>query len=262
MSISPAVQAIGQIYFEGDVIPHAWYQSPLLKLKNGKANLTAIVLLADVVYWYRPTLIRDEQTGRVVETRQKFHADKLQVSYDAWAERFGLTKRQAQDAFAFLKSKGLVSIELRTVLTGGRRIPNVVFIEPAVNKIKEISQLLGGVTLKRDISPGKTGNASRSKARYRPVKRETYTDTSTRDYPIDSSPALERFLSAAAARVNESSYRQWFQPITRAGIKGDTLYVQTSDPAAPSLIKVNYFDVLEEIQAELSVQHIEFTVSP
>lgn len=52
----------------GNIIPQAWYQT--ITRDNGKPNLTAIIILADIVYWYKPTEIRDEVTGQVVELKR------------------------------------------------------------------------------------------------------------------------------------------------------------------------------------------------
>ncbi len=62
--LNAVVAAIGELHLEGNITPHAWYQAPALQFANGKANLAAITLLADVMYWYRPTILRDEATGR------------------------------------------------------------------------------------------------------------------------------------------------------------------------------------------------------
>jgi hypothetical protein len=56
------VKAIGEINFRGNTIPHYWYNH--LTFKNGKPNLNAIVILSEIVYWYRPTSNKDEKTGQ------------------------------------------------------------------------------------------------------------------------------------------------------------------------------------------------------
>lgn len=143
--------------------------------------------------------MRDEITGAVTEVRQKFRADKLQVSYQAWADRFGLTKRMAQDAFTFLKRKGLVTIEMRTVEIGGVRTPNVVFIEPVYQAIAEITGT-GGITLKHDISPGRTGHISHREGTRLAAGRETYTKNNTKT-SVENTHAQKR----SGARVSEGS---------------------------------------------------------
>nr|WP_232204056.1 hypothetical protein [Atopobium sp. oral taxon 810] len=41
-------------------------------------QLDSALILADIVYWYRVTEVRDEQSGEVVGMRKKFRADMLQ----------------------------------------------------------------------------------------------------------------------------------------------------------------------------------------
>jgi hypothetical protein len=105
-------------------------------------NLTAAVILSDIVYWYRPQEIRNEATGQVVEQRRRFKADKLQKSYQAWADQFGLTKRQVKDAVLFLRKQGLITTEFRQVRTdSGLVLSNVMFVEPVLARIEAITTI-------------------------------------------------------------------------------------------------------------------------
>ena len=130
------VTAVGELPIEGNLIPQSWYHHPRLKHESGKVNLVAITILAEVLYWYRPVVVRDGQGG-VLGTRCKFAADKLHISYSALAEKFGLTKRQVQDAVGFLKDQGLLSIELRDLRTReGLVLRNLVYVEPIVEVLR------------------------------------------------------------------------------------------------------------------------------
>ena len=48
---------------EGNVIDNGWIEN--LRYDNGKPNMNAIMILSEIVYWYKPTLVRDEITGEV-----------------------------------------------------------------------------------------------------------------------------------------------------------------------------------------------------
>jgi DNA-binding Lrp family transcriptional regulator len=135
--ITPTVAAIGQLHFEGNIIPHTWYKA--ITFPNGKADVNAILILAEIVYWYRPTIERDESTGEIVSIRKKFKGDMLQRHYDAFAELLGLTKRQCQDAVARLIEQGLIHRELRTVDTPQGRLANVPFFEPVAEAIQRVT---------------------------------------------------------------------------------------------------------------------------
>lgn len=166
--MSPTVEKIGQMQIDGNITPHNWYQASKLQYEpkregeKGRPNLVAITLLADILYWYRPVILRDEISGREIGRRQKFAADKLQKNYEKWGAGFGLTKRQVEDAMAFLKIAGLVTVETRSVVTEYGRFPNCAFIEPVVEAVHAITF----------PSPDKTGDTSRPNGRYVPLKGE------------------------------------------------------------------------------------------
>ncbi|MEK5125210.1 DnaD domain-containing protein [Bacillus sp. FSL R9-9492] len=132
------VLQIGQMNFRGNVIDHGWFKT--ITLDNGKPNVVAISILGEVVYWYKPTEVRDEHSNNV-RYKQKFKADTLQKSYQQFADSFGFTKRQVKDACDYLKDRGLVRIEFRTVFANGTRCNNVMFIEPVPEEIQKISIL-------------------------------------------------------------------------------------------------------------------------
>ena len=124
---------------DGNVTPRAWYASPSLQHANGKPNLVAITLLADILFWYRPFEVRIEGAGTGTEYRQKFAADKLRMHYKSWGDGFGFTQRQVEDAMAFLREKGLVTVETRAVATAVGIIPNCAFIEPVFDKLRLVT---------------------------------------------------------------------------------------------------------------------------
>lgn len=133
------VEQIGKINFEGNIIPANWYKH--ITFSSGKPNLNAIIILAEIVYWYRPTIIRDQATGEIKGYKTKFNADKLQRSYQSFADQFGISKRQAQDAIKLLRDLGLITLEFRTITmpTSGLKLTNVMFIEPVPERIEEIT---------------------------------------------------------------------------------------------------------------------------
>lgn len=133
------VDAVGQLHLEGNTIPHTWYKN--LTLPNGKPDLNSIIILAEIIYWHRPTYVKDEATGQLVTVKKKFHADLLQRSYDSFAEQFNLSKKQVKEAFDRLEKIGVVKREFRQVGTGASTLYNVLFIHLDVG-------LLGGITFK------------------------------------------------------------------------------------------------------------------
>ncbi|PGC57665.1 primosomal replication protein N [Bacillus toyonensis] len=135
------VLQIGQINFRGNVIDHGWFKT--LTLENGKPNIVAITILGEFVYWYKPTEVRCEESSQV-KYKQKFKADMLQKSYQQLADSFGFTKRQVKEACDFLKERGLIKIEFRTIVVNGTRCNNVMYVEPIPEIIQKISVMYWG----------------------------------------------------------------------------------------------------------------------
>jgi DNA-binding transcriptional ArsR family regulator len=135
--MTSVVHEIGKLNLEGNTIPSSWFEH--ITLKSGKADMNAIVLLSEVVFFYSPIEGRDEATGKPV-FRRRFALDKWQASYQGLADKFGLTKRQVASALKRLKDAGLITIELRTITTdAGIKVPNVTFIEPVPEAIEAIT---------------------------------------------------------------------------------------------------------------------------
>ena len=135
---TPAVDAIGELHLTGNIVPQTWYKA--ITTPAGKPNLAAITILADIAYWYRPTVRRDEATGEISEVRKKFAGDKLQRTYESYVEQFGLSKHLVQEAIKALVRQGLVTREFRTLTTEtGLVLTNVMYLEPVAEKMAAIS---------------------------------------------------------------------------------------------------------------------------
>lgn len=121
-----SVSKLIDIKITGNVIPLEWFNH--IKRKKGKPHTTAIMLLADIVYWYRPIEKRDEETGKLLDYRKKFAADKLQRSYKAFADLYGYTKNQVREALSHLEKMELVDLEYRHPVINGQKFGNVLYI--------------------------------------------------------------------------------------------------------------------------------------
>ncbi|UYL94207.1 DNA replication initiation protein [Geobacillus phage vB_GthS_PT9.1] len=173
----PIVDEIGKINFEGTVIPHNWFNA--IKFNSGKPDVVAIVLLSEIVYWYRPTIVKDEMTGRIKEVRKRFKADLLQRSYESFAEQFGFTKRQVKDALKRLEDAGLIVREFRDIYASGRVFANTLFIRLNPQKVLEITFGQGGMTLERQGCDVETSGVLRSNVRGVTLERQANTKTTT-----------------------------------------------------------------------------------
>ena len=132
-----AVDAVAAMAVTGNVVPATWYKT--ITTASGKADLAAINILADVLYWYRPREVRDEFTGDVVAYQKRFSADYLQRSYEQLSEHFGISKRQAKDAVVRLEELGAVRRIFRNVECATGVMGNVMFIAIDPARIFELT---------------------------------------------------------------------------------------------------------------------------
>lgn len=190
------VGMVGRISITGNIIPQIWYKT--ITHPSGKPYLEAIVILSDIVYWYRPTEVRDERTGEVIAYRKRFKADLLQRSYADLAQQFGISKREATNAVVALEKIGVVRRHLRTIDVNGTKMANVLFLELVPKALLALTcGEVTPITFKSDTSHVQKGDLSRSEVTPLTFKSETNTEnttentteTSTRDRATVTAPA-------------------------------------------------------------------------
>jgi hypothetical protein len=140
---TPIVEEISSINFTGHIMPQSWVKNirtaPTEKHPEGQPILLASYILADIVYWYRKKEVRDEVSGAVLGYTNKFGADMLQRSYNAYAGAYGLSKRQVKAAVDRLCELGIIHREFRTVQTKEKTLPNCMFVEPIIAGIMRVT---------------------------------------------------------------------------------------------------------------------------
>lgn len=190
------VDMVDRISITGNIIPQIWYKT--ITHPSGKPYLEAIVILSDIVYWYRPTEVRDERTGEVIAYRKRFKADLLQRSYADLAQQFGISKREATNAVVALEKIGVVRRHLRTIDVNGTKMANVLFLELVPKALLALTcGEVTPITFKSDTSHVQKGDLSRSEVTPLTFKSETNTEnttentteTSTRDRATVTAPA-------------------------------------------------------------------------
>ena len=121
-----AVAEIGKIHFEGNIIPHSWYQR--ITLESGKPDLPAIILLAEIIYWYRPYQTLDKRGKPLL--RKHFDGDMFQCTAAYFVSKFGLTKDQTRKALKRLEDAGYIRREYRDIVQQGILRNCIMFVEP------------------------------------------------------------------------------------------------------------------------------------
>lgn len=132
------VAQIAEMNFQGNIVPMTWFQH--IRFENGKPDPIAIMLLSDIVYWYRPKEKRDEETGKSAGLRKRFRSDLLQKSYQSYADLFGFTKGQIIDAMKRLENLGVIKRHFRNVRACTGNLPNVLFIELIPQVLRRFTQ--------------------------------------------------------------------------------------------------------------------------
>jgi hypothetical protein len=173
-------------WLSGNITPISWYQhirtAPTKTKPTGSPDAIAVSILADIMYWYRPTEIRDEATGNVIGYKEKFAADKLQKSYQSYSDLFGVSKQKVKQSFDLLVKLNLITREFRTIdIKSGLKLSNVMFIEPIIENVSKIStpcKVLDTPSPQKDGvgSPQKMGGGSHKK---RWDKYKDYTKITT-----------------------------------------------------------------------------------
>ncbi len=119
------VDKMANISFRGDVIPSTWYST--FKDEKGKINAMALLMLANIVYWYRPTIIRDEN-GEVFVKR--FKSDLLQRSYNEFCDMFSIGRMTATRNLIYLEEHKVIERVFKDVETeSGQILYNTMFIK-------------------------------------------------------------------------------------------------------------------------------------
>ena len=133
------VDAMGSIAITGNVRSEEWFKY-IRKPNTGKPYLLAIDILSDLVYWYRPTEVRDERTGEVIGWKKKFHGELLQKSYQEYANKYVESKKTIKLAFDQLVAIGVVKRYFFNIeYENGRTVPNQMFIDLDLSVLKEIT---------------------------------------------------------------------------------------------------------------------------
>jgi hypothetical protein len=131
-----AVLAISQIHFEGDIIPQEWFKH--IKTSSGETDAIGILILADLISWYRPIRAQNENTGEPLPPRQKFEEDMFRATETYYQNKFGFNKDQIEQALTRLEKTGYIRQEISDFKTKVS-ITQIRYIEPIPSKILEIT---------------------------------------------------------------------------------------------------------------------------
>lgn len=175
---------------EGHVIDHSWYhilKKPTKKDPIGKTDTTAVILLADIFYWHKPTQFIDKDSG-IHTFGKKFQSDLLQRSYAQIESQFGFSKDQARDSLELLESLGIVERIFRDEIIKGQKYVNIMYLK--FNNIKLHALMTeyyeSKAELKKRITSSEISDHLLGKNPLPPRKKPTYTETTPKTSPKTS----------------------------------------------------------------------------
>ena len=128
----PIVDAIGQINITGNIVPASWFRK--ITLGSGRPDTVAIIILSELLYWYRPKETRS-MTGRI-EWSKKFKKDYLQKNIKELCSKFNFSYDQVKSALKRLEDGGYIVKHLRNETIKGTKYGNVLYIEVVPEMIR------------------------------------------------------------------------------------------------------------------------------
>ena len=201
--INTGIEPVDKLYganITGNLVPPAWCHR--IVGSNGKPNMNAVMILSEILYWYRPKVDQITSDSDDVRLAKKFKADLLQISYSSLEKKFNLSRDQCKRALELLESMGLIKRQYRTItMEDGRRLNNVMYIKLFADKVLELTgddiYDPGGIKPYRvcdgsDETYGKNSAAGLMKTM---TNTKITTEISYKDYPS--------FIQAEKTKVKE-----------------------------------------------------------
>jgi hypothetical protein len=159
----------------GNITPNDWYEK--FTNNRGKPDLSLISVLSEIVYWYRPKKVKDNQTGNITYVN-KFLGDAWQTSYEHFEKKFGFNREKLRRIFVKLEQMGICAREFRNVKLRGQTYNNRLFIHLS-------SQFLSSYTGNKNFAELKT-HENHVKSEYSAPKREGGSPHFRGDHLIDN----------------------------------------------------------------------------
>ena len=114
--------AEGKLFKPGDVILHEWYQRFLLE--DGNADVVAIIMLGDIVAWYRNGT--GAYGGYFGDQAPILDGDSLILSYEYYERKFGFKEHRARRSLTRLDEHHVLKRGFKNIAVDGKRINKLV----------------------------------------------------------------------------------------------------------------------------------------
>ncbi len=194
--ILPEQEKLKNIELYGNINPHNWCH--IIKTKSGRADYNTISLLAEIMYWYRPTPVMDENSEQIISWKKKFKNDALQKSYEELEKSLNLSKAQLRHSIYKLEELGFISREFRQITIGGATYSNVMYLHLNIEKVLSITNYYHKQSKKIYSSQG----IAKQNRGYSSIKQDVYKEHSKQKLYSSKSSNPEN-LSSASKNENQ-----------------------------------------------------------
>ena len=185
------VDAIGKLNITGNVTPESWFRTVVNS--NNMPSMNAILILSEIVFWYRPREERDEKTNITVYKKRFRDDDYVQLGYEQLCKKFNLSKKQVREGLILLESLGVIKRHCRNVQTAMGTLHNVLFIElipeglEAITYIDEPSDSVNVSFPEENVTlPSREPCPSQNENTYTENSPENNTETTTTSRDVNS----------------------------------------------------------------------------
>lgn len=131
------ITAMARIPLIGHIVPQRWFKAIH---SNGYADLTAIIVLAEIIDCYKPVADCDD-IGQPFTYRPKFKGDMLQRSNDSLSRLLAIPESEIEKALTRLETAGYIVRVYRTIDTPLGLMNGVQYIFPVIDAIQRISAI-------------------------------------------------------------------------------------------------------------------------
>ena len=201
---SEIVQSLGSIYLSGDIVPPEFFNA--IRFESGKPDLLSVLILADLLYWFRPIRPRSEDTGQALAWRQKFKGESLNREYGYFENKFGATNRQCRDSVARLKNLGLIFVAVIPRPSGGSCLAFSLNLENILTVLKNPDSRLN---VSRVIADSRLNVSRLTFKRESSINTIDYKETKQQQYSKKAKIAAAAFSESHASRLEFSEILSW-----------------------------------------------------
>lgn len=195
--------------------------------KKNHAYLLAIMILCEIIYWFRPKKGSDEP---------KYKGDMLQKQYSYFANLFNASRDMVVKAFNYLEDEDYIHTEFRIIEVDETRLNNRMFIELNIDKVISVleadeekdrvsNSCSRGLQTKVGKSTGKSEHSNNSKLNN--LINQSSTNTSTKRV-INPSIKHEQGRSKQGNDGLTDGYNQMISKI-RLDVSYDDLIIKRPD---------------------------------